>query len=282
MARSYLLALLEAKARQNGQVDEGTSSHTVGTGSSLMDVASIAAILAPQGLNLCAAARTEDVPAAVWLSPGRPSTIEPGSTLLLVGHGGLDLWANLHGGGAGVDFATTPDPIDTFSAQVTEAALAEVLPHIGRRLLYPHPECPVDLVALGRHVGWHTPSPIGLGIHARYGLWTAFRALWALDATIDNVGGTPDVAPEVCAACVTQDCVGACPADAVTVGRRFGLTACFDHRARPDSSCADTCHARRACPVGAEHRYITEQMAYHYRISRPPVVGGGFPSERST
>ena len=74
---------------------------------------------------------------------------------------------------------------------------------------------------------------------------------------------------DVCASCATQDCVAACPADAVEVGARFNLAACFNHRAAPGSSCACTCLSRRACPVGSQYQYSDEQMAYHYGISRP-------------
>ena len=235
------------------------------------DVRRIGERLAPTGLNRCQAVSVAGLPASVWLDPQPPSALtESGSgsaTLLLIGHGGRALWDHLHG--SDFDFHGTGDPIDTFSVKATNEALAVELPHVGRRLLYPEPACPVDLVALGRHIGWLAPSPLGLGIHPEFGLWSAFRALWLLEAA-SEISPRPR-APDVCQSCVPQSCVAACPANAVTVDRRFNLGSCTDYRSNIQSACADTCLSRLACPEGAEHRYGDAQLSYHYRLTRPPV-----------
>ena len=245
-------------------------------GSSVVDA--IGAELAAVGLNRCRLVAVEMLPSDIAL-PGSAWPPASTSTLLVVGHAGTSLWSHLTGGKQGRTLDAAGDPIDTFSIETSQAALAGHLPGVARRLLYPHPGCPVDLVALGRVIGWQTPSPLGLGIHPEWGLWSAFRALWLLSAGIEE--DEPDAASDlaavadVCATCPTHDCVRACPAHAVAIGRRFDIGACFDHRAEPASSCAETCHARRACPVGPTHRYSEAQMSYHYQLSRPAVRGRG-------
>jgi len=256
----------------------------------MASVAEVAQWLADVGLNRCVAVSVHGLPAEVWLQPVAeaartpPHSVESGtgpdrSTLLLVGHGGRRLWQHLTDDGRR-QLTAADDPVDTLSTEATEQAIDRQWPDIARTLLYPHPDCPVDLVALGQVVGWQSPSPLGLGINPRYGLWSAFRALWQLGDDLESATGSGSApgapslgaeSPDVCADCSTHDCVAACPAGAVRVSERFNLAACSAHRARPESSCAETCLSRRSCPVGAEHRYSNDQMAYHYRITRPPV-----------
>ncbi len=235
------------------------------------------------GLNRCRAVSTSGLPSDIWL-PGHEAPIVSASspaTLILVGHAGTDMWDHLTADNPDRTLNPATDPVDTLSVEATEAAIEEQWPDTTRRLLYPHPECPVDLVVLGRAVGWQSASPLGLGIHPEYGLWSAFRALWILwDELESATAGDPRQPADVCASCVTQDCVAACPVDAVEVGSRFNLTACFGHRAAAESSCALTCLARRACPVGSQYQYSDTQMAYHYGISRPATPPNYDPGNR--
>ncbi len=238
-------------------------------------VAGIADGLAEYGLNRCRAISLADLGPEIWLTGHHPAehgaADVTGRTLLLIGHGGTMLWERIQMDDT-FDFAATSDPIDTWSVTHSVAVLARVLPTVERTLLYPLVDCPIDLVALGRAMGWHTRSPLGLGISERYGLWSAFRALWLLDVTAD-VTSAPSPT-DMCARCETQDCVSACPANAVNHGRDFKVKTCLQHRSKLNSECAETCLSRRACPVGIEHRYTADQMTYHYRLSRPSVVDG--------
>ena len=66
---------------------------------------------------------------------------------------------------------------------------------VGRRRL-PDP-CPswsptVNLQNLGQLLGWHTSSPLMIGIHPEYGLWSAYRVLML--ANTDFLGFTGGVA----------------------------------------------------------------------------------------
>jgi hypothetical protein len=46
----------------------------------------------------------------------------------------------------------------------------------------------------------------------------------------------------------------------------FDWRACAAYR-KAHPTCRETCPARMACPVGASHRYGTEQMRHHYTAS---------------
>ena len=108
-----------------------------------------------------------------------------------------------------------------------------------------------------------------MGINADYGMWSAYRALWWLDAELEAV--SLSAAQDICSECETQDCLHACPANALVAGAMPDLRKCADFRLSAESACADTCVARMACPVAAEQRYTPEQMAYHYDLARSQI-----------
>ncbi|MBX3021161.1 MAG: hypothetical protein KF799_05735 [Bdellovibrionales bacterium] len=70
-----------------------------------------------------------------------------------------------------------------------------------------------------------------------------------------------------CETCVTKACVSACPAAAVSIAEPLNLSNCAHFRLTPNSTCADRCQSRIACPAGKEHRYTIEQIQYH--MGRP-------------
>lgn len=199
--------------------------------------------------------------ASIWL---QPFPYQQGSILLL-GQAGKLFWPAYT-----ASQPTGDDPVDNYSAEVSDQILAKHLPDTQRQKLFPNSECPVNMMALGRELGWHTPSPLGLGIHQQYGLWSAYRAVWWLDTEPDTTTANTQTKPtgNICADCKTQECVRHCPAEAVTHGSMPDITRCADYRYQPDSTCQSACQARLACPVAAEHRYSDEQIAYHYDLKR--------------
>ncbi|MEZ5536448.1 MAG: hypothetical protein R3F02_12580 [Thiolinea sp.] len=204
------------------------------------------------------------LPPSIWL---KPFTQQHGS-LLLLGQAGKSFWPPYKASQPEGD-----DPVDDYSADISEQLLTEFLPKIAKQRLFPDPECPVNLMALGRELGWHTPSPLGLGIHRKYGLWSAYRALWWLDALPEREQTDASPCDEhtettVCADCRTQDCVRRCPVEAIKYGNMPDITRCADYRYQPGSHCDNGCQARLACPVAAEHRYSDEQFNYHYDLKR--------------
>ena len=143
--------------------------------------------------------------------------------------------------------------------------------------LYPTPagQSHIPLMRLGGLAGWNVPSPLGLGLHPKYGPWSAYRAAWITysEQMPENFyqkplafKSTPSKAlqqsAELCIAC-SAPCSAACPAHAVTHGEQFNVERCDKHRRPETSECHTHCFARIACPIGAEHRYDDSQLVHH-------------------
>gem|GEM_PF-3151666 len=233
--------------------------------------------MADSGLVLCEVHTLSDLPQNIWLTEDK---LERGS-LLLIGHAGRLFWQALQR-----ENIKGSDPVDRFSREVSERAIQKYFPDIDRKLLFPTDDCPINLMALGKAFGWHHASPLGMGIHRKYGLWSAYRALWWLDTedlkTYDAFGeqaiarskDTEQILPatDICAECKTQECVAVCPAGAVSHQATPNLSKCADYRLQHESHCASTCLSRMACPYAQEYRYTTEQMSYHYELARSAIA----------
>ena len=179
------------------------------------------------------------------------------SSLVLIGHAGASLWPH-------IDPHVGADPIDDYSRRCVDALCATWLPEARRLDLYPGP-LSIPLQALGAAVRWHHPSPLGLGIHPRHGLWFAYRAAFLTSAELPAVRETSSVSP--CDTCADRPCRRGCPVGAVHGPGGFDLNACTTQRLRPDSVCATRCNARLACPVARHEAYSAPQLDYHGRRS---------------
>lgn len=223
------------------------------------EVTRLQSAFATAGFALCELKPLADLTPAVWLQPFP----QQHGSLLLLGQAGRSFWPVYK-----ANQAVGDDPVDNYSAEASAEILAEYLPDTQRQRLFPDATCPVNLMALGREFGWHTPSPLGLGIHQHYGLWSAYRALWWLDIEPETITASYNNSYAICAECRTQECVQSCPAEAVSYAAMPDISRCADYRYQTDSHCEHACQARLACPVAAEHRYTPEQMAYHYDLKR--------------
>lgn len=108
------------------------------------------------------------------------------------------------------------------------------------------------------------PSPIGILIHPRYGLWHSYRGALGFLEALDMPERT--VVPNPCESCSGRWCLNACPVGASSPGAyaAAGCVGCLKSVAGAD--CMDFgCRARRACPVGAEHAYGPEQANFFMR-----------------
>ena len=189
------------------------------------------------------------------------------SQLILLGHGGRRLWERVQAAGL-----TSEHPIDDYTVRTIEGWLAEHLPGRAYRIVYPG-EHPIGLQALGKLAGWHHTSPFMVGIDSEWGSWYAYRAAVLIAFQFRPFFPVHRALQEAplgcgnpCLDCATTPCITACPADALNAGQ-FSLAACSGYRLQPASPCAEGCLARQACPVGAEHRYETAQIAHSYRRS---------------
>jgi epoxyqueuosine reductase len=207
------------------------------------------------GLNRQHVFDLADLPAEM-LSSLAPSDGE--RQLILLGHGGKDLWQCVKATGIGGE-----NPIDDHCIRSVERWFTEQLPENHFRLLYPGEQA-LGLQQLGQLAGWHHPSPFMIGVDAEWGSWFAYRAVIVADTNFRPSPRREGNSP--CTSCHDKPCINTCPAGALT-GGRFALNTCVAYRKRADSACRETCLARLACPVGSEHRYDDAQLSHTYSIS---------------
>ncbi len=149
-----------------------------------------------------------------------------------------------------------PHPLD---AHVVRLVGGASLPDVQHRWFLATATAPVqlDFRLLASLAGLGASSRLGLVINGEVGPWLGLRAACFVD--VDLPASAP--APDVCEGCPAP-CIGACPAGALGEGAwEVGTCAAF-HRSASD--CAQTCHSREACPVGAAHRYSDLERGYHY------------------
>lgn len=213
--------------------------------------------LAQGGLNLAAVLDPAALPdSARQLMNDSNVPLDEYRRLVLLGHGGQRLWKALQAQGM-----ETADPVDHYSAALTRRFIRDYLDDAPTHWLYPDTPYLIPLQQLGEWANWAHPSPLGLGISPVYGVWFAYRAAFLIDADLPLLRHS--LAPSPCDSCLDKPCVTACPAGAVRMAS-FDVMGCARHRLRPESSCADRCLARMACPYFPEHRYTLTQIQYHY------------------
>jgi hypothetical protein len=181
----------------------------------------------------------------------------PTRTLVLLGwagRSGFDVFASSAEAGDG-----RAHPLDRWSRRTVDG-LARAF---GARSLYPfggppyHPFQRWAAMAEPLH-----PSPLGLFIHPRFGLWHSFRGALAFSVRLELEPG--ERAPSPCASCTRRPCLSACPVDAFSE-TGYDAGRCVAHlRTEAGRECRERgCLARRACPVGTEHAYGEAQAAFH-------------------
>jgi epoxyqueuosine reductase QueG len=109
------------------------------------------------------------------------------------------------------------------------------------------------------------PSPLGILIHPRYGLWHAYRAALAIGEEIPLP--PRDETPDLCGACAGKPCLTTCPVGAFEAAG-YDVGACAGHLHDPAGADCMTagCRARRVCPVG--EAYAPAQAAFHMAAFR--------------
>lgn len=181
----------------------------------------------------------------------------PARTVVLLGFTGREHWSA---------FAASPEyrdgephPLDRWSQRVVD----HLARRFGARALYPFtgpPWWPFQRWA--QRAERLYPSPLGVLMHADYGLWHAYRGALLLPKPIDVPPLREWSSP--CESCLEPPCVAACPAGALS-GGRFETQICSAHVVcEHGTACrACGCLARHACPVATEHRYDAVQATFH-------------------
>jgi hypothetical protein len=178
-------------------------------------------------------------------------------TMVLLGFTGGEQWQHFARSAEAAD--GDPDPLDRWSRRLIGLLARE----FHALHFYPNgasPQLPFQRLA-ARCEPVHS-SPLGLLIHERWGLWHAYRgALGLPDVLALPARPRP---PHPCESCDGKPCLSGCPVSAFG-GGAFDVKACVDHvrGAAGDECRLSGCLARRACPIGAEHRYSPEQQAFH-------------------
>ena len=209
-------------------------------------LSSLAAALAPHGLILRGGFHGE---------PGE------GGTIVLVGNAGGAMWDAF---APHIDAA--PDPLDRWTRRVVEPIAAE----FGARAKYPFGPGAPPFQRWAARAETVYPSPLGLLIHPRFGLWHAWRA--ALVFADRLLLPARSAAPSPCDSCREKPCLAACPVQAFT-GHSYDVPGCAAHLATVEASCpALGCHARNACPIGAEWRYPEAQIRFHMAAFARSVI----------
>ena len=189
-----------------------------------------------------------------------------GATLILVGNAGPPMWEAFapHIDGA-------PDPLNRWTREVVEPIAAR----FGGRALYPfgEPSWPFQRWAIRAETLFS--SPLGLLIHPEYGLWHAWRAALVFAGRLPLPSGREAQSP--CDSCAAKPCLNACPVGAFT-GRTYDVPVCAVHLGSAAGTCVEAgCHARNACPVGAEWRYPQPQIRFHMAAFARSVAAASRP-----
>ncbi len=180
-------------------------------------------------------------------------------TIVLVGMAGRDGWdafAASDEAGDGIDH-----PLDRWSRRVIDGLARD----LGAKSLYPFrgpPNFPFQQWA--RRCEAVHPSPIGLLIHSRHGLWHSYRGALGFSQALHIPDA--DASSSRCESCSGRWCLSACPARAFSI-RGYDVAACVQHlKTAAGADCmAGGCLARRACPIGAERAHGPEQARFTMR-----------------
>lgn len=180
------------------------------------------------------------------------------ATLVLLGFVGRDGWPAFARSEEARD--GMPDPLDRWSER-TLSALADQL---GATALFPFggpPWHPFGRWAV--RTGEVFPSPLGILVHPHWGLWHSYRGALAFADLLELPAREPALRASPCATCAAKPCLHACPVSAFSE-KGYAVDDCRAHLAGATGrDCnANGCLARRACPVGAEHRYGQQQTRF--------------------
>jgi hypothetical protein len=150
------------------------------------------------------------------------------------------------------------NPLDTWSREVI-GAVAE---KFGARAVSPsdRPYLPFQQWAM-RAEGLK-PSPLGILMHPKYGLWHAYRGALLFEDAITVEASQASI--HLCDTCVEKPCMKSCPVDAYSRDG-FAYQACLAHVRGADGSPCQTggCLDRNACPYGTAYRYPADVQAFH-------------------
>ncbi len=184
--------------------------------------------------------------------------------VILLGNAGPDWWRYFKTCPESQDGA--PHPMDRASRRLGDALAAKY----DCEVAYPSDGPPyAPFLKWARASGQAFASPLGPLVHARYGLWHAYRAALLVRDPERITDLSPPLGAVVaralspCELCQDRPCLSACPVSAIGQGV-YDIPACLDYLSRVPEDCLSLgCAARRACPVGRDYLYAPEQAGFH-------------------
>lgn len=181
----------------------------------------------------------------------------PARAVLLVGQAGAAPWPHFSRWRESQP-ADLANPLDTWARKV----IGEVAKQAGTRAVGPNDKPFLPFQQWAMRAEGLKPSPLGILMHPRYGLWHAYRGALLFDHEISFP--TPGETNHLCDGCVEKPCLKSCPVDAYSKDG-FAYQACLSHVRGPHGeACRATgCLDRNACPYGTAYRYPSEVQAFH-------------------
>ena len=238
----------------------------------VLNTASLARALTPFGLNLIGVASVASYDAQVGPGHRLGRHLRGAESAIVVGNGGGAFWkAYRRFCAARPAHGDRRDPLDDFTREIVETALAPLVGDTATHILYPFgfAEDGVSFTRLAELAGLGRPSLLGVLVHPVYGPWIALRAAILVRERLEAPRPADGFDP--CPPCSQRSCIAACPGGAISI-TGFSLPRCGAHRARADDPCAPRCHARVACVIAPEHRYPEDALAYHQERAREPLL----------
>lgn len=181
----------------------------------------------------------------------------PARSVLLVGQAGAAPWPHFLRWRENQP-RTIADPLDNWSRQVIGAVANE----FQARAVSPSDKPYLPFQQWAMRAEGLKPSPLGILMHPRYGLWHAYRGALLFEDELPIQAG--EAAPHLCDSCVEKPCLKSCPVDAYSA-QGFAYQSCLAHvRGAGGSPCrSGGCLDRNSCPYGTEYRYPPEVQAFH-------------------
>ncbi|MCP4047572.1 MAG: hypothetical protein GY732_16475 [Gammaproteobacteria bacterium] len=213
----------------------------------------IHSLLKPHGLLPLGLMQVSDKDQVPDIAESRPAR-----QLLLVGNGGSSLWPVFSHSAEFLDGLA--NPLDRWSRRVGE----KIATDLDARAIFPFdgPPYPPFLSWAGK-TGRVSPSPVSMFLHAKFGLWHAYRFAIAFSGQQGSLAAEPSF-KSACTDCKDQACLKTCPVDAFT-DNAYRVDQCMDYLVSSNKATCRSlgCEARRACPVGKEFTYLPAHAKFH-------------------
>ena len=189
-----------------------------------------------------------------WFAPA-PSDNVPAKArfVILIGNAGPAMFRR---------FARERDPAKDVLDDWTREVINALARDLDANAVFPFDKPPLPFLTWARRAGAGHVSPLGLNIHATYGLWHAYRAALLFPVAFDLPPASAGAHP--CEACDEKPCLSTCPVGAFTT-TGYDVAACAIHAGSvAGGDClSGGCLARRACPVGRAFTYTPQQAEFH-------------------